>query len=89
MSVAEKSTEKTLVGKVVSDARDKTIAVEIEWSTRHARYRKVQKKFTKLHVHDANNECAVGDKVRVKECRPFSKSKTWMLVEVLEKGINK
>lgn len=89
MSVAEKSVGKTIVGKVVSDARDKTIAVEIEWSTRHARYHKVQKKFTKIHVHDANNECSVGDKVRVKECRPLSKNKSWMLVEILEKGINK
>lgn len=87
MSAVEKSEHKhTVTGKVVGAQRDKTASVEVVWSTRHPRYGRVQRKVTKLHFHDANNEVSVGDFVRIVECRPISKTVNWKLVEILEKA---
>jgi small subunit ribosomal protein S17 len=70
----------------VSDKMDKTITVMIERTVKHPIYGKFIKRSTKLHAHDEANVCKEGDLVSVTECRPLSKSKTWMLVDVLEKA---
>ena len=70
-----------LSGIVISDKADKTITVKIERKVKHPLYGKVMKRATKVHALDENNSAAIGDQVTVKECRPFSKSKTWILVE--------
>ena len=78
--------ERTLTGKVVSNNRDKTIAVLVERKVRHPIYKKYIKRSTKVHAHDEKNECGLGDVVRVSESKPFSKTKNWALVEVVEKS---
>ena len=83
-----KAVERVLTGKVVSNARDKTIAVLIERKVRHPIYKKYIKRSTKVHAHDENNECGLGDVVRVSESKPFSKTKNWALVEVVEKSVS-
>ena len=82
----ERNLRKTRVGKVVSDKMDKTIVVSIETSVKHPLYGKVMKRTYKLKAHDENNECAIGDKVKVMETRPLSKEKRWRLVEIIEKA---
>ncbi len=77
---------KVRVGVVISDARDKTITVEIPNETAHRRYDKVVRKSTKLHVHDEANDASIGDTVRIMETRPISKQKRWRLVEVVERA---
>ena len=77
---------KTKVGMVVSDKMDKTIVVAIEDRVQHPLYKKILKRTYKLKAHDENNECGVGDKVRVMETRPLSKDKRWRLVEIVEKA---
>ena len=77
---------RTLTGKVVSDKMDKTITVLIERRVKHPIYGKFVKRSTKLHAHDEQNECQIGDTVTVRECRPLSKSKSWMLVSVDERA---
>jgi small subunit ribosomal protein S17 len=77
---------RTLQGKVVSDKMDKTITVLVERRVKHPIYGKFVKRSTKLHAHDEQNECQIGDTVSVRECRPLSKSKTWMLVSVDERA---
>ena len=77
---------KVRVGVVISDARDKTITVEIPNETAHRRYDKVVRKSSKLHVHDEANDANVGDTVRIMETRPISKQKRWRLVEVVERA---
>ena len=77
---------RTLQGRVVSDKMDKTITVMIERRVKHPIYGKFVKRSTKLHAHDEQNECQIGDTVSVRECRPLSKSKTWMLVSVDERA---
>lgn len=74
------------VGVVTSDATDKTITVRIDKLKTHRRYKKVMRLTKKLHAHDEQNDAGVGDKVRVVACRPLSKTKTWRLVEVLERA---
>ncbi len=74
---------KRRVGTVVSDRADKTIVVSIERASRHRLYRKVIRRTKRYHVHDAENVATVGDLVRIEECRPVSKTKSWQLVEVL------
>lgn len=74
------------VGVVTSDATDKTITVRIDKLKTHRRYKKVMRLTKKLHAHDEKNDAGVGDKVRVVACRPLSKTKTWRLVEVLERA---
>ena len=82
------SVERVLTGKVVSNSRDKTIAVLIERRVRHPIYKKYIKKSTKVHAHDEKNECGLGDTVRVSESKPFSKTKNWSLIEVIEKSVS-
>jgi len=77
---------KTEVGKVVSDKMDKTIVVAIENRVKHKLYNKIIKRTIKLKVHDENNECKAGDRVRIMETRPLSKDKRWRLVEIIEKA---
>jgi small subunit ribosomal protein S17 len=72
-------------GRVVSNKMDKTITVIVERTVKHPIYGKFIKRSTKLHAHDEANVCNEGDLVSITECRPLSKSKTWMLVDVLEK----
>jgi len=76
---------RTATGKVVSDKMDKTITVLVERTEKHPLYGKFVRRSTKLHAHDENNECQIGDTVKVVETRPYSKSKTWNLVQVVEK----
>ena len=77
---------RTLQGRVVSDKMDKSIVVAIERKVKHPIYGKYIKRTTKLHAHDENNQCAMGDVVSIKECRPLSKTKSWTLVEIVEKA---
>ena len=82
----ERNLRKTRVGEVVSDKMDKTIVVAVADNVRHPRYNKIIKRTYKLKAHDENNECGIGDKVRVMETRPLSKDKRWRLVEIIEKA---
>lgn len=77
---------RTQQGRVTSDKMDKSIVVTIERFVKHPIYGKFVKRTTKLHAHDENNECGLGDLVEIKECRPLSKTKSWTLVKVLEKA---
>ena len=82
----ERNLRKTRVGIVVSDKMDKTITVAIQDSVRRPLYNKIVKKTYKLKAHDENNECKIGDKVKVMETRPLSKDKRWRLVEIMERA---
>ena len=82
----ERNLRKTRVGKVISDKMDKTIVVAIEDNVKHPLYKKIVKITYKLKAHDENNECRIGDRVKVMETRPLSKDKRWRLVEVVEKA---
>jgi small subunit ribosomal protein S17 len=82
----QKAIKRTLTGLVISDKMDKTITVKIERQVKHPKYGKFIKRSTKVHAHDEANECKMGDTVTVAECRPLSKSKSWQLVEVVEKA---
>ena len=82
----ERTLRKTRVGVVVSNKMDKTIVVAIKDNVKHPLYKKVMKTTYKLKAHDENNECRVGDRVRVMETRPLSKDKRWRLVEIVEKA---
>ena len=82
----ERNLRKTRTGKVVSDKMNKTIVVAIEDNIKHPKYGKIIKRTTKIHVHDENNECGVGDKVLVMETRPLSATKRWRLVQIIEKA---
>ena len=82
----ERNLRKTRVGKVVSNKMDKTIVVAVEDNVRHPLYNKIVKRTYKLKAHDENNECGIGDTVRVMETRPLSKDKRWRLVEIMEKA---
>jgi len=85
----ERNLRKTLIGIVESNKMDKTIVVKVETSVKHPIYKKVVKRTYKLKAHDEENECQIGDKVKVMETRPLSKDKRWRLVEVMEKAIIK
>ena len=85
----ERNLRKVMIGTVVSDKMDKTVVVAVETNVKHKIYSKIQKKTYKLKAHDENNECQVGDKVKVMETRPLSKDKRWRVVEVVEKAIIK
>ena len=76
----ESTNPRILTGVVTSDKANKTITVKIERKVKHPLYGKVIKRATKVHAHDENNDASIGDVVSVKECRPISKSKTWILV---------
>jgi len=78
--------KRTQQGRVVSDKMDKSITVAIERMVKHPIYGKFVKRTTKVHAHDENNVCGLGDKVEIAECRPLSKTKSWALVKVVEKA---
>ena len=82
----ERNLRKTRTGKVVSDKMDKTIVVAVEDHVRHPLYKKIVKRTYKLKAHDENNECKIGDTVKVMETRPLSKDKRWRLVEIMDKA---
>ena len=85
----ERNLRKVLVGRVASNKMDKTIVVEVETSVKHPMYKKIVKRTYKLKAHDENNECQIGDIVKVMETRPLSKDKRWRLVEIMEKAVIK
>ena len=85
----ERNLRKTMIGIVSSDKMDKTVVVSVEQREMDKTYGKIKKKTYKLKAHDENNECKVGDKVKVMETRPLSKDKRWRVVEILEKAIIK
>ncbi len=84
--MAEDKKVRTLTGRVVSDKMDKTVTVLIERRVKHPLYGKIVKRSTKLHAHDENNDCRMGDVVTIKETRPLSKSKTFTLVSIDERA---
>ena len=84
--MAERSVRKVRTGVVVSDARDKTVTVEITMSVRHPKYAKTIERRRRLQAHDEQNDAHVGDTVRVVETRPLSKTKHWRLVEIMERA---
>lgn len=86
MSAAEK-VKRSQVGRVVSDRMDKTVTVLLERRVKHALYGKYIKRSTKVKAHDEDNSCAEGDTVRIEECRPISRSKSWKVVEILERAV--
>ena len=84
--VVDRNLRKTRVGIVTSDKMDKTIVVAIVDNVKHPLYGKIVKRTYKLKAHDENNDCKIGDRVRVMETRPLSKDKRWRLVEIVEKA---
>ena len=82
----ERNLRKTRVGKVTSDKMDNTIVVSIEDHVKHPLYKKIVKRTYKLKAHDENNECRIGDTVKVMETRPISKDKRWRLVQIIERA---
>ena len=82
----ERNLRKTRVGLVTSDKMDKTIVVSVTDNVKHPLYNKIIKRTYKLKAHDENNDCGVGDRVKVMETRPLSKDKRWRLVEIIEKA---
>lgn len=82
----ERNLRKTRVGIVTSDKMDKTVVVTIKNRVRHPLYNKIVNDTVKYKAHDENNECGVGDKVLIMECRPYSKDKRWHVVEIIEKA---
>lgn len=80
--MSEQKTQRTVIGRVISDKMDKTITVLIERKIKHPIYGKYITRSTKLHAHDENNECKIGDVVEITSSRPLSKTKTWSLVSI-------
>jgi small subunit ribosomal protein S17 len=85
----ENKTKRVLVGRVISNKMHKSATVLIERTVKHPLYGKFVRRSTKLHIHDENNTCGMGDKVMIEECRPISKTKAWRLVKVVEQGVAK
>jgi len=83
---SEEKLARTATGKVVSNKMEKSIVVLVERRVRHPLYGKIIKRSTKIHAHDANNECMPGDEVTIKEVRPISKTKSWALVSIDERA---
>ncbi|MGQ9779013.1 MAG: 30S ribosomal protein S17 [Bacillota bacterium] len=84
--MAERPWRKTRVGRVVSDKMDKTVVVAVERLVRHPLYGRTIKRTTKLKAHDEQNQCRIGDRVRVMETRPLSREKRWRVVEIIERA---
>ena len=82
----ERALRKTRTGRVISDKMNKTVVIAIEDHVKHPVYGKIVKRTKKIHAHDENNECGIGDFVEVMETRPLSKTKRWRLVRVIEKA---
>jgi small subunit ribosomal protein S17 len=85
--MSEEQKIRTLSGRVVSNKMDKSIVVLTERRVKHPLYGKFVSKSTKIHAHDEDNKCSIGDVVTIRECRPISKSKSWTLVDVVEQGV--
>ena len=85
----ERNLRKTMTGVVTSDKMDKTVVIAVVQNEMDKTYGKIKKRTYKLIAHDENNECKVGDKVKVMETRPLSKDKRWRVVEIVEKAIIK
>jgi len=83
---AEQKSQRTVIGKVVSDKMDKTVSVAIERRVKHPVYGKYIRRTTKLMAHDETNECKAGDRVAISECRPMAKNKSWRVVDVVERA---
>lgn len=83
----EKQNGRTLVGTVVSDKNDKTIVVRVETLVKHPLLKKYIRRRNKFTAHDPQNECAIGDKVKIVEFRPLSRNKRWHLVSIIEKAV--
>ena len=86
MTEAKKSLKRTLVGKVVSDKREKTVTVLIERRVKHELYGKIVAKSSKYHAHDENNEYKLGDTIEITESRPLSKTKNWVATRLVQKA---
>ncbi len=86
MAEAKRNLRKTRTGVVVSDKMDKTVVVAIKTKVKHPLYGKIMNRTSKLKVHDENNDCGIGDKIKIMETRPLSKDKRWRLVEIMEKA---
>ena len=84
--MSERNMRKVVVGNVVSNKMDKTIVVAVEDSVNHKLYNKIVKRTVRFKAHDENNECGIGDRVKIMETRPLSKDKRWRLVEIIEKA---
>lgn len=82
----ERNLRRTIIGKVVSDKMDKTIVVAVVRNVKHPLYKKIMKRTKKFKAHDENNECKIGDTVKLMEIRPLSKEKCWRLVSIVEKA---
>ena len=82
----ERNLRKVRVGRVISDKMNKTVVVAIEDNVKHPVYGKIVKHTLKVHAHDENNECGIGDKVSIMETRPLSKTKRWRIVTIIEKA---
>ena len=82
----ERALRKTRTGRVISDKMNKTVVIAIEDHVKHPVYGKIVKRTKKIHAHDENNECGIGDFVEVMETRPLSKTKNWRLVRIIEKA---
>ena len=82
----ERNLRKTRTGKVVSNKMDKTIVIAVEDHVKHPLYKKIIKRTNKFKAHDENNECFIGDTVKVMETRPLSKDKRWRLVEIISRA---
>ena len=83
INVTAESNARIMVGKVVSDKMQKTIVVLVERTVKHPKYGKIMRRRTKLHAHDENQVCQIGNTVKIRESRPLSKMKSWVLVEVI------
>ena len=84
----EKKLRRSRIGKVIADSTEKTVKVEIEGMVQHPRYKKYVKRHTNFLVHDPEERCHVGDIVRIEECRPVSKNKSWVVREIVEAAKN-
>ena len=85
--MSEVKNPRSLVGTVVSDRMDKTIVVLVERRIQHPLYKKYIRRSKKFHAHDADHACHIGDTVKIEECRPLSKTKSWRLVNVLSQSV--
>jgi small subunit ribosomal protein S17 len=86
MNEQQAADNRTLQGRVVSDKMDKSVTVMIERRVKHPIYGKFVRKSTKVHAHDENNECQVGDVIVVEQCRPLSKTKKWRFIKLIERA---
>jgi small subunit ribosomal protein S17 len=84
---ATESVKRTRTGRVTSNKADKTVTVMLERQVKHPLYGKYMKRTTKVHAHDEDNSCTEGDLVRISECRPLSKTKSWRVVEIVERAV--